>query len=75
LKIQDGTLLTRHIRLQIAQGRLEAILNFQTMVIELTGIGTNLFIRRRNSREAMALFYLAVRTLEIKKSNINKFFI
>ncbi len=62
---------------EIAQGRLEAILNFQTTVIELSGMeiaNASLLDESTASAEAMALLY-DVRSRDQKKNNVNKFFV
>ncbi len=62
---------------EIAQGRLEAILNFQTMVVDLTGMpiaNASLLDESTAAAEGLFMFY-SNRSKDKVKNNAHKFFI
>lgn len=62
---------------EIAQGRLEALFNFQTMVCDLTGMelsNASLLDESTAAAEAMSMIY-ALRSRDQKKNNASKLFV
>jgi glycine dehydrogenase len=62
---------------EIAQGRMEALLNYQTIICDLTGMelsNASLLDESTSAAEAMTMLFSS-RSREQKKENVNKFFV
>ena len=62
---------------EIAQGRMEALLNYQTIICDLTGMelsNASLLDESTSAAEAMTMLYSS-RSREQKKGNVKKFFV